>query len=181
MAWDRTHPGLSFSVGDSPLNTWVPDAENKRWVPIAASVSAAQAVLEKYARELKLVMATIVDWNAQQVQVNLIDNCTWESWGCEPCDWDPWFCDPWGGGGGGGGGFQICCTGPWVRGWALGDTRSLCCENAAQDASNQCNNSCCWGCCQYRACDALCLLGDCFCSCGVSGRMCESCRGGYCF
>lgn len=168
LIWNRARPAFSFSTdGQSPL-TWEGDKKHARWVAVGVDALSAQGVLEKYARELKLAMAAMVDWNRRGIEPHFINSC-----------WDFWYCDPWGGGGGGG--VQICCTGPWVRGEYVADSRSWCCENARIDAGNECNNSCCWGCCKYLPCDAYCLLGDYGCFCGVSGQMCENCNGGYCF
>jgi hypothetical protein len=64
------------------------------------------------------------------------------------------------------------CNGEWYRdGWGWG-TQSECCVIARYRVAEQCTNSSCIGCCEYRSCDSWCQLGTYACVCGISGRAC---------
>lgn len=64
------------------------------------------------------------------------------------------------------------CTGSSNRGDSVSGTRSDCCEKAGDEVQGECWNSRCAGCCETLSCDAVCALGDYFCSCGVTGYEC---------
>lgn len=61
-----------------------------------------------------------------------------------------------------------------VRGQGTAASRYFACYRAKQDAAVKCWNSCCIGCCDYLSsdCDCLCLVGDYFCVCGITGFPC---------
>lgn len=67
---------------------------------------------------------------------------------------------------------MVECTGSRNRGDSVSGTRSGCCENANDEVQGECWNSKCAGCCETLSCDAVCALGDYFCSCGVTGYEC---------
>lgn len=76
----------------------------------------------------------------------------------------------------GGGGFS--CGAYQVRGTASaitldGIVRSDLCAAALNDANYQCSNRYCLGCCRTEPCDAMCFVGDYFCTiAGVTGYAC---------
>lgn len=68
----------------------------------------------------------------------------------------------------------IGCTGYRCRGEGVGSAKSLCCEDATNDANLCCWNSLCIGCCSFLSCDAGCAIGDYICFCGRTGTSCSS-------
>jgi hypothetical protein len=68
---------------------------------------------------------------------------------------------------------EISCSGIWCRGFGIGVSTSICCQESWQDASNCCSNLACWGCCSFLDCDFHCGLTRYFCFCGTSGRSCS--------
>jgi hypothetical protein len=63
----------------------------------------------------------------------------------------------------------VACGGFRCRGWGVAASGSLCCEEAAWDASFCCTNMACWGCCDFGSCDEACALGRYICFCGIRG------------
>ena len=66
------------------------------------------------------------------------------------------------------------CTGPWHNGAGFDYRKSWACEKAKSNVNGQCSNYACSSCCQMLPCDCVCLFGDFFCNCQVSGRECGS-------
>jgi len=67
----------------------------------------------------------------------------------------------------------IVCTGYTCRGFGTGAAKSLCCQDATNDANVCCWNSVCIGCCSFLSCDAACGIGDYICFCGRTGTSCD--------
>ncbi|MGD2113915.1 MAG: hypothetical protein PVG07_02610 [Acidobacteriota bacterium] len=67
----------------------------------------------------------------------------------------------------------IGCSGYTCRGFGTGAARSLCCQNATNDANVCCWNAICIGCCSFLDCDAACGIGDYICFCGRTGTSCS--------
>jgi len=67
------------------------------------------------------------------------------------------------------------CTGRWDHGGAFSTRRSMCCIKAKQAVDSVCGHNTpgvCVQCCDYRPCDAACLIGDYYCECTKDGREC---------
>lgn len=178
LTWDTAAAMLTLTESDGRSYT-LSSADNDDAPAVFAVARAAFAARKAQISAIAESFANLRDRGAIRIAPN-----TLEGGSC------PDLCSGTGTPGGGGifnkdpydpsnrpGGYS--CNGDWVRGSATavqgqGIVRSDLCAQAEKDANYQCMNRYCTGCCEFRPCDAMCMVGDYFCAvAGISGHACS--------
>jgi hypothetical protein len=152
VSWDREVGEFILLDGEEQIaDFWIKELE---WI---SDDEAAWQILDRFESDIELMAAIALDFSSEYSASETGDRfgeCKEVSSGSI---------------------YSIDCDYSFdVRGHCVGDSRSGACWCAKNDANYQCNNSACWGCCDWLSqdCDCACLVGDYFCSCGITGFPC---------